>query len=56
MTFAETADRYAPAPEIIGPYSDWPRRRRRKGGRRVAVSAGVVAAGVFVHCAVPLMF
>lgn len=57
MTFAESADHYLPALEIIGPYSEWPRRRRRNGGRRVAVGvASVAAAGVFVHCTVPLLF
>lgn len=55
MTFAETADRYAPRPEIVGPCSDWPRRRRRGGVRPAAVAASIAAAGIFLHCAAPLL-
>ncbi len=57
MTFAETADRYAPKPEIIGPYSDWPRhlRRSRRSGIHRAVAVSVVLAGVLFHCGVPLL-
>jgi hypothetical protein len=52
MTFAEIADHYAPrSEEIIGPYSRWPRRRKRARGSAATLAAVVVGAGLFVHCA-----
>jgi hypothetical protein len=55
MTFAETADRYAPRTEdIIGPYSPWPRRKPRRGRRALALASTVAAVGVMIHCALPL--
>lgn len=42
MTFAEIADRYAPKTEdIIGPYSSWPRRSKRRGAIATSRRAGV---------------
>lgn len=57
MTFAEIADHYAPKPDdIIGPYSPWPRRRRRGNSRTIGFTSNPTAAGVLVHLGVPLAF
>lgn len=43
--------------DVIGPFSPWPRKRRRFGTRvRAIIYAGAAAgAGVLAHCVVPLV-
>lgn len=38
---------------VVGPYSEWPRKRSSK--RFVAGSAVAGAIGLFVHCGLPLI-
>ena len=58
MTTTTTAPAL-PAPiNVAGPYSPWPRRAPRATARRLRVAGAVTAlggAGVFVHCALPLI-
>lgn len=45
-----------PAPEFVGPYSPWPRRRGLRPKRRhLAAGAGAAAAAVFAHCILPIL-
>lgn len=58
MTKFSTAD--LPVPEIIGPYSEWPRREKPRARtprrrRAIAYASGLAALGIFAHCAVPLL-
>ncbi len=41
--------------DIIGPYSDWPKRKFRHFKRPVVYSGGIGLLGVFFHCVVPLI-
>ncbi|MEM8631432.1 MAG: hypothetical protein AAGF74_09360 [Pseudomonadota bacterium] len=42
-------------PEFVGPYSDWPRRPRRKWKFPATIAASAVTMTVFVHCVVPMI-
>lgn len=42
-------------PEVIGPYSEWPRKPVRKWKGTALVASVIVAAGVFAHCVVPMI-
>ena len=43
-------------PEVVGPYCEWPRRDVRRKERMTALLAGsVVAAAIFLNCAVPVL-
>lgn len=42
--------------DIIGPYSKWPRRMPPRTGAKVKISATIVGASIFAHCALPLIF
>lgn len=45
-----------PEPEIVGPYSPWPRRKRKLPSVRQLTAGGTVAAAaVFAHCVLPLL-
>lgn len=55
---AYTEIKFAPrhdATDIIGPYSAWPRKPRRRLRRPIALAGTVGAAAVFVHCVVPVI-
>ena len=54
MTFNSNTSRTG-ATDVIGPFSAWPRRRRFPRKAQIATAATVVAAGVFVHCVVPML-
>lgn len=41
-------------PEVVGPHSPWP-RRRRFGPARIAGAAGAATAAVLAHCILPLL-
>ncbi len=45
-------------PVIQGPHSPWPRKRVVSPRTRAAASttAGVAAAGLFIHCTGPIFF
>jgi len=51
---------YAPLPDIqqdvVGPYSQWPRRNRMQSKKIIGISAAALATGTFVHCALPFIF
>lgn len=42
-------------PEIIGPYSEWPRRPRNIWKKLTAFAGTLIVAGVYLHCGVPLV-
>jgi hypothetical protein len=45
-----------PEAEIFGPYSPWPRRKRKLATVRQLTAGGTVAAAaVFAHCVLPLL-
>jgi hypothetical protein len=45
-----------PEPEIVGPYSPWPRGKRKLPSVRQLTAGGTVAAAaVFAHCVLPLL-
>ncbi|MCV2868456.1 hypothetical protein OEW28_07420 [Defluviimonas sp. WL0002] len=47
---------HAPKPDIIGPYSHWPRRTSKRAARTYALAgSAATAAAVFAHCVVPLI-
>jgi len=50
-----TANITLPKADVIGPYSEWPRKRRTSRARLIASVGGVAGAAVFVHCVVPLI-
>ena len=45
-----------PEVDIIGPYSMWPRKKRRTFRRNATLATTAVGAAAFVHCLVPMMF
>lgn len=53
MTYIATLKR--PAPEIVGPYSPWPRNIKPRRRRAYVYAAGVAAVAIFAHCGVPLL-
>ena len=45
-----------PIPNVIGPYSEWPRKTPTSSIKRPAILAASAAlAGVFIHCVVPMI-
>ena len=43
-------------PEVIGPYSPWPRRPQKRPVRKyLATGSTAVVAAAFVHCVMPLI-
>jgi hypothetical protein len=45
-----------PKPEIVGPYSPWPRQKRKLPSvRQLTAGTTVAAAAVFAHCLLPLL-
>ena len=45
-----------PIPNVIGPYSEWPRKTPTSRIKRPAIlTASAAMAGVFVHCVVPMI-
>ncbi|WP_161470936.1 hypothetical protein [Tropicimonas marinistellae] len=56
MKVFTTKARHPNPADVIGPYSLWPQARSNRNWKKPAtVAAGIAAAGIFVHCAVPLM-
>lgn len=53
MTFTFTASRTKHPLNVIGPYSAWPRKQRRK--RAILLSSTVAGIAVFVHCGLPMI-
>ena len=43
------------AADVIGPYSDWPRRKPHRFKRPAAYAASIGLLGVILHCVVPLI-
>ncbi|MHA3978415.1 hypothetical protein ACW9UR_12080 [Halovulum sp. GXIMD14794] len=42
--------------QIVGPYSQWPRRRPAVSPRRVGILVGTAGIGAaFAHCVLPLI-
>ncbi len=42
-------------PEIIGPYSPWPRQEQKSYRRPALFAATAAAAGIFAHCILPML-
>ncbi len=42
-------------PEIVGPYSEWPQKRKTQKKRIVWGSLGVASVAGFVHCILPML-
>ena len=43
------------ADTIIGPYSHWPRPKRKPRRKVVLYSGGVLSAAIFAHCVLPMI-
>jgi len=41
--------------EVCGPYSPWPRKSPKRSRKAIAITTTTIAAGVFLHCAMPLV-
>ena len=46
-----------PIPNVIGPYSEWPRKTppTSRIKRPVILATSAAMAGVFIHCVVPMI-
>ncbi|MGI9395560.1 MAG: hypothetical protein ACR2OY_13000 [Boseongicola sp.] len=43
------------AANVIGPFSEWPRRGTNRATRAAVYAGSVSLIGVFLHCAAPLI-
>lgn len=58
MTYAPNFDSFTTrrptVPNVVGPYSPWPRKPRRIGPKTATIGA-IGSLAVFVHCVVPMI-
>lgn len=43
------------APDVIGPYSAWPRQPQRRWKKPALAVSAILTAAVFAHCILPMM-
>ena len=48
------AKRY-PEPEVMGPYSEWPRQPKKVWKKPSMFAGTIIVAGIYLHCGLPLL-